>query len=66
MPIIIVTRTIIIAASCLIKPLNINIDYASSKRPSNNIDNPVTLAKKSLSTFEFSYIQLKAPQTKLP
>ena len=35
-------------------PLNIKIDSAKSKIPSNSNDSPVTLAKRSLSTFEFS------------
>lgn len=47
--------TITIAAFCLIKPLNINIDSANSKKPSKSNERPDALAKRSLSTFEFSF-----------
>ena len=50
-----------IAASCLIMPLNIKIDSANNKKPSNNKDSPVTLAKRSLSTFEFSLYPANRP-----
>lgn len=42
-------------------PLNIKIDSAKSKIPSNSNDSPVTLAKRSLSTFEFTLYPANSP-----